>query len=189
MDKEKSDDVEKENVEMRIGEMKKQFQKSYEIFMNANVELSKLSFDNNLKLQDKPTGIDLNKGDINEILTADSLDESIELLRCKIDKDDDKIKSAFPDISKLLKIMSNLQLEMDGLNENQNLFAKLAIDVNEEMNRFEKEIELSANQLSELTGDHSDEEEGEEADDEISDSFTNQIDLDEKNFDSEFCSD
>lgn len=188
MDKEKSSgDVEKENVELRIGEMKKQFQKSYEIFINANVELSKLSFDN-LKHQDKPIGIDLNKHDMNEILIADSVDESIDLLRSKIDKDDDKIKSAFPDISKLLKIMSNLQLEMDGLNENQNLFAKLATDVNEEMNRFEKEIEHSANQLSDLTAEHSDEEEGEEADDEISDSFANQIDFDE-NFDSEFCSD
>ena len=64
MDKEKSSaDVEKENVELRIGEMKRQFQKSYEIFINANVELTKLSFDT-LKHQDKPIGIDLNKQDM-----------------------------------------------------------------------------------------------------------------------------
>lgn len=188
MDKE----IEKENVEMRIGEMKNQLQKSYEIFMNANAELSKLSFDN-LKLQDnKPLASDvfesLNKVEINEILAADSVDDSIKLLRSKISDEDDKMKNAFPDLSKLLKIMSNLQTEMNGLKEKQNIFAKLANDVNEEMNRFEKEIDRTATQLSEITGEHTDEEEGVDGDDEISDSFANQIDLDD-DFDSEFCSD
>lgn len=189
MDKEKSEEgCEKENVEIRIGEMKKQFQKSYEIFVNANAELSKISFDS---MKDKPIGSEaiasLNTTEVNEILTADSVDDSIKLLRSKINNDDENLKSAFPDISKLLKIMSNLQSEMDGLKEKQNIFTKLATDVNEEMNRFEKEIEMTANQLSELTGEHTDEEEGVEGDDEISDSFAQQFENDD--FDSEFYSD
>lgn len=190
--KEKSSDngeKEKENIERRIGEMKKQFQKSYEIFIKANVELSKLSFDG-LK-QNFPIVTEnlsnLNANEVDEILTADTVDDSIKILQSKISDEDENLKNSFPDISKLLKIMSNLKIEMDGLKEKQDSFAKLTTDVNEEMNRFEREIEIASNQFSELTGDHSDEEQGVDADDEISDTLTNQ--LEDENFDSEFYSD
>lgn len=190
--KEKSSDngeKEKENIERRIGEMKKQFQKSYEIFIKANAELSKLSFDG-LK-QNFPIVTEnlsnLNANEVDEILTADTVDDSIKILQSKISDEDENLKNSFPDISKLLKIMSNLQIEMDGLKEKQDSFAKLTTEVNEEMNRFEREIEIASNQFSELTGDHSDEEQGVDADDEISDTLTNQ--LEDENFDSEFYSD
>lgn len=189
MDKEKSSG-EPENIELRINEMKNQFQKSYEIFMNANSELSKISF-SSFKLQDKSFNSEavtsLNSQDVDEILTAGSVDNSIEVLRSKISTDDENFKKTFPDISKLLKIMNHLQLEIDGLKDKQDQFAKLANDVNEEMNRFEKELDLTATQMSEITGEHSDEEIGEDADDEISDTATFQDNDDA--FDSEFYSD
>lgn len=191
MDKEKSENGEKENIELRIGEMKQQFQKSYEIFMKANAELSKLSFES-LLLQEKDFGSaaisNLKTKEVDEILTADSIDDSIKLLRTKIDKDEGNSKTSFPDVAKLINIMNNLRFEIDGMKEKQDSFAKLASDVNEEMNRFERELELTATHLSELTGEHSDEEYGEDADDEISDSFANQDDDNEK-FDSDFLSD
>jgi methyl-accepting chemotaxis protein len=94
------------------------------------------------------------------------LDDSIKVLRNKINTDEDQFKNAFPDITKLLNIMSNLQTEIDSLKEKQSDFAQLANDVNEEMNRFEKELETTANQLTEITAEYSNEEEGQEADDE-----------------------
>lgn len=184
MDKEKE-----ENVEFKIGEMKKQFQKSYEIFMNANAELSKLSFNNfSIKSTQATNAIaNLPTKDIDDIFAAESLDDSIKILRTKINTDEDQFKNAFPDITKLINIMSNLQCEIDGLKEKQNDFAKLAVDVNEEMNRFEKELEATANQLSELTAEYSNEEEGEEADDEADSSVFKGEEGDD--FDSDFDSD
>lgn len=189
MDKEKLSG-EPENVELRMNEMKNQFQKSYEIFMNANAELSKISFIN-FKLQDTSFSSDavagLNAQDVSEILSAGSVDGSIEMLRSKISCDDENFKKTFPDISKLLKIMNSLQTEIDGLKDKQDEFAKLSNDVNEEMNRFEKELDATATQLSEITGEHSDEEIGDDADDEISDSATFRENDDD--IDSEFYSD
>lgn len=188
--KEKMGGCEPENIELRINEMKNQFQKSYEIFMSANAELSKISF-SNFNFQDKTFNSEavagLNASDVDEILTAGSVDDSIEKLRTKISTDDENFKKTFPDISKLLKIMNNLQSEIDGLQDKQDQFSKLANDVNEEMNRFEKEIDAAASQMSEITGEHTDEEIGEDADDEISDTATFQDNDDE--IDSEFFSD
>lgn len=152
--------VEPEALETRIGEMKKQFQKSYDIFIKANDELSKLSF-NSLILKDNKNILDdafssLNKTDVNEILDAKSIDESLQKLRTKIHEDNEKFKNSFPDVSKLLKIMSNLHVDIESLKEQQNKFVKLTNDIHEEMNRFEKQIDDTASQLEELVTDSSD---------------------------------
>ncbi|KAG5670958.1 hypothetical protein PVAND_001187 [Polypedilum vanderplanki] len=142
-------------IETRIGEMKKQFQKSYDIFMRAHDELTKLNFEHltvhreNRELNEAISK--LNTSDVNEILGTTSIDDSIQILRSKINSDEEKIKSTFPDITKLLKIMNNLQIDIESLREQQDKFVKLTNDVHEEMNRFEKEIEEASNQLDDLT--------------------------------------
>lgn len=154
MDKDKVNEPEPP-IETRIGEMKKQFQKSYDIFMRAHDELTKLNFDHltlhreNRELNEAISK--LNTNDVNEILGSASIDDSIKILRSKINSDDEKIKSTFPDITKLLKIMNNLQIDIESLREQQDKFVKLTNDVHEEMNRFEKEIEETSNQLDDLT--------------------------------------
>lgn len=178
-------------LESRIGEMKKQFQKSYEIFIKANEELSKLNFDylnlyeskENQTLNDIFSNLDVK--DVNEILGAKSIDDSIQKLRSKIHEDDEKFKTSFPDITKLLKIMNSLQTDIESLKEQQDKFVKLTQEVNEEMNRFEKEIEDSANQLDDLVTESFNEEDETSDDDCNGDEFG---DLNKDNFDSE-CSD
>ena len=176
-------------LESRIGEMKKQFQKSYEIFIKANEELSKLNFDylnlyeskESQALNDIFSNLDVK--DVNEILGEKSIDDSIQKLRSKIHKDDEKFKTSFPDVTKLLKIMNSLQTDIESLKEQQDEFVKLTQDVNEEMNRFEKEIEDSANELDDLVT--------ESLDDETSDDDCNEDEfgeLNKYNLDSE-CSD
>lgn len=193
---EKNQKVELVPIESRIGEMKKQFQKSYEIFIKANEELSKLNFDYMSLYESKENeAIDeilrLDVKDVNDILGAQSIDDSIDKLRSKIREDDEKFKSSFPDISKLLKIMNNLQVDIESLKDQQDYFVKLTKDVNEEMSRFEREIENSASQLDDLTVESLD---GEEADDEETDTDSSDENNDEfgefsrDNLDSE-CSD
>lgn len=184
-------------LESRIGEMKKQFQKSYEIFIKANEELSKLNFDYLSLYESKENEaisdiLKLDVKDVNEILCADSIDDSIEKLRSKIREDDEKFKTSFPDITKLLKIMNNLQVDIESLKEQQDQFVKLTQDVNEEMNRFEKGLEESTNYLDDLVVESiNSDENGEEQEDETDSSTENDEELEDlyiDNIDSE-CSD
>jgi chromosome segregation ATPase len=146
---------EEESMELKIGEMKKQFQKSYDIFMKANEELSKLSFDYLTSIKDNETfssNFDkISDVDVHDILNAPTIDDSIEKLRSKIHGDDEKFKNTFPDVAKLLKIMNNLQTDIESLRTKQDNFVKLTNEVNDEMNRFEKQIENISSDLDDLT--------------------------------------
>lgn len=175
--------TEAENLETRISEMKSQFQKSYDIFMKAHDDLSKISFDPSTF----PTGDNfgalskLEPKDVNEILDAGSIDDCISTLRSKLRPDDKPAQNTFPDVTELLSIMNGLQTDIESLTENQKHFTKLASDVNAEMSMFEKRMEESAEQLNDLVVeslDGSDTSQPEECSDE-----------EEENFGSEWFSD
>lgn len=144
---------EAENLEFRITEMKSQFQKSYDVFIKAHEDLSKISFDpSTFAASGGNLGslAQLDTKDIDEILDAGSIDDCISTLRSKVKTDDDNIQNNFPDVTKLLSIMNGLQTDIESLTENQNRFTKLTNEVNEEMSMFEKRMEDSINQLDEL---------------------------------------
>ena len=90
--------------------------------------------------------------------------------------------------------MNNLQTDIEALKEQQDNFVKLTQDVHDEMNRFEKEIENSANQLDDLIvesleGDENDETEtGEEEEDEEEANNVEYEEFNRYNLDSD-CSD
>lgn len=144
---------EAEDLELRISDMKSQFQKSYDIFIKAHEDLSKISFDpatfappgENLE-----TLAHLETKDINEIIGAGSIDACISALRSKIESDDKQHENTFPDVTKLLSIMNELQTDVESLAANQKQFSKLSDDVNTEMSLFEKRMEDSVSQLNDL---------------------------------------
>lgn len=144
------DILETGSVEKRISQMKAQFQRSYDVFIKANEELSKISIESlDLTSAGSSQFAGLNSDEINEIVDAGSVDDSLSKLRLKIEPDIDETDT-FPDISRLLNIMSSLQSDIDSMTENQKQFARLSEDVNQEMNLFEKRMEDSMNQLNEL---------------------------------------
>lgn len=145
--------AEAEGLELRMSVMKSQFQQSYDIFMKAHEELSKITFDSSTF----PPGsgslgplMQLETNDVNEIVGAGSIDGSISILRAKMGKNDADNLNTFPDVKKLLSIMNGLKIDIESLNENQKKFAKLSEEVNNEMNMFEKRMEDSISQLDDL---------------------------------------
>lgn len=169
---EKEQTIEAENLEARITKMKAQFQQSYDVFIKAHEELSKISFES---LSSKSNAINLGPlaqlgaGDINEIVAAGSIDDCISTLRSKIKTDNDDHLSTFPDVAKLLSIMSGLQSDIESLTKNQKKFSKLTEDVDNEMSMLEKRLEDSVTQLDELVAESSDGSEASHPDDESSD--------------------
>lgn len=145
-----------ESLELRISEMKSQFQQSYDVFIRAHEELSKISFDS---LQSASAGVEsrlgplshLEPGDVNEIIDAGSIDDCLSTLRSKIKPENkDDPNNTFPDITKLLCIMNGLQTDIHSLTENQKQFSQLTEDVSNEMSLFEKRMEESISQLDDL---------------------------------------
>lgn len=142
-----------ENLELRISEMKAQFQQSYDVFIKAHEELSKISFDSStIPISCESLGplSKLQKEDVNEIVSAGSIDQCISMLRSKVPNTEAEHPSTFPDVTKLLSIMSGLQLDIESLTENQKQFSKLTEDVNNEMSMIEKRIENSVQQIGDL---------------------------------------
>lgn len=163
-----------ENLELRISEMKSQFQQSYEVFMKAHEELSKISFES-LNLT-SATGDEclgplsqLEPDDVNEIIQAGSIDDCLSSLRSKIKPVGDEQPEIFPDVSKLLMIMSDLQSDIHSLTENQKQFSELTEDVNNEMSVFEKRMEASISQLDDLVVESLDGSDSSEHEDHLSD--------------------
>lgn len=155
MNKKDKSSEEQPALESRISIMKQQFQKSYDIFIKAHDELLKISFDNltlpenkDFKINEKFTNLDTE--DVKDILASKSVDDSIQKLQSKVNHDDENFINTFPDITKLIKIMNSLQGDIKSLKEQQDSFTKLANDVKDEMNRFEKEIEGTSSQLNDL---------------------------------------
>lgn len=143
---------EAENLEHRISEMKSQFQKSYDVFIKAHEDLSKISFDSSTFTSNgNPGGLaQLDSNDINDILDAGSIDACLSSMRSKVKSESDSIPNTFPDVTKLLSIMSGLKTDIESLTENQKQFAQLTNEVNEEMSMFEKRMEDSLSQLDDL---------------------------------------
>lgn len=185
---EKEEVLEAESLELRISEMKSQFQQSYDVFIKAHEELSKISFDS-LNLTSSGSGERFNPlsqlevDDVNEIVEAGSIDDCLSTLRSKMKPDDEKHPNTFPDITKLLCIMSGLQSDIHSLTENQKQFSQLSDDVNKEMSLFEKRMEDSVSQLNDLVVESLDGSDSGQHDDERSD------DEDEETFGSESFSD
>lgn len=157
--KDEEEILEAESLELRISEMKSQFQQSYEVFMKAHEELSKISFDPDV-LTSSGTSLGplakLETKDINEIVHAGSIDDCILKLRSKIKSEDDEHENTFPDVTKLLKIMSGLQVDIESLTESQNQFSKLTDDVNQKMVLIEKRLQDSVSQLDDLVVESAD---------------------------------
>lgn len=153
MMKDEEEILKAESLELRISEMKSQFQQSYDVFMKAHEELSKISFDPDVLTT---SGVSLGplakleKEDVNEIVHAGSIDDCISKLRSKITCEDEEHEITFPDVTKLLKIMSGLQVDIESLTESQNQFSKLSEDVNQEMILIEKRLQDSVSQLDDL---------------------------------------
>lgn len=149
-----------ESLELRISEMKSQFQKSYEVFLKAHEELSKISFDPSVfRISGESLGplAQLEAKDVNEILEAGSIDECLSTLRSKVDcEEKEKDVNTFPDVSKLLRIMNGLQTDLQSMSENQKQFSKLSADVNVEMSLFEKRMEDSMSQLEDAAVESTD---------------------------------
>jgi hypothetical protein len=175
MDKEEI--TETENLELRISEMRTQFQQSYDVFIKAHEELSRISFDPStiITSSDNLDAFSLETKDINEIVGAGSVDLSVATLRSKVKPTVDGQPNTFPDVSKLLNIMSSLQVDIESLTENQKRFTKLTDDVNQEMSVFEKRMEESISQLDDLVvesldgsegSQHGDDEDDDDDDDE-----------------------
>lgn len=145
--------TEAESLEHRISEMKSQFQKSYDVFIKAHEDLSKITFDSStLSASGETSGVlaQLNSTDINEILDAGSIDACLSSMRSKVKKESDSVPSTFPDVTKLLSIMSGLKTDIESLTENQKQFTQLTNDVNEEMSMFEKRMDESMSHLNDL---------------------------------------
>lgn len=144
---------EAENLELRISEMKTQFQKSYDVFIKAHEQLAKISFDSST-FTPSTGGLgalsQLETKDIDEILGAGSIDECISTLREKTDEEQKPLENTFPEVTKLLSIMNSLQTDIESLTESQKHFTKLADDVNQEMSLFEARMDDSINQLEDL---------------------------------------
>lgn len=176
---------EAENLELRISEMKTQFQKSYDVFIKAHEQLAKISFDSST-FTPSAGGLgalsQLDTKDIDEILSAGSIDACISALREKTNDDEhEPTENTFPEVSKLLSIMNGLQTDIESLTESQKHFTKLAEDVNQEMSLFEARMEDSINQLEDLVvesidgSDTSQREEFTDGDEEEEESFGSEI--------------
>src|SRR5690349_17887986 len=83
---EKEEIAEAVSLEHRISEMKTQFQQSYDVFIRAHEELSKISFDSSkFAAGDSLGGLsNLEANDVKEIVEAGSIDQCISTLRSKI---------------------------------------------------------------------------------------------------------
>lgn len=186
MDKEEI--AEAENLELRISEMKSQFQQSYDVFIKAHEELSKISFEpTNFSAPGETLGplAKLETKDINEIIDAGSIEECISKLRAKIKSGNEDFPSTFPDVTRLLSIMNGLQMDIESLQSNQKHFAKLTDDVNQEMSLCEKRMEDSIGQLDDLVVESLDGSESSKRDD---DEYSGEEE-EEETFGSESCSD
>lgn len=141
-----------ESLEHRISEMKTQFQQSYDVFIRAHEELSKITFDPSKfsSLETLGALTHLEAKDINEIIVAGSIDDCISALRSRIKSDKDEHSNTFPDVTKLLSIMNGLQVDIETLTENQKQFSKLSDEVNQEMKLFEVRMEESISELDDL---------------------------------------
>lgn len=178
--------TEAETLENRISEMKSQFQKSYDVFIKAHEELSRISFDSeafSAQSGDLGSLAKLETDDINEILNAGSIDECISALRSKIPIENVNTQNTFPDVSKLLAIMNSLQTDIESLSENQKQYTKLSNEVNAEMSMFEKRMEESICQLDNLAVETVDDLESSQSNGDCSD------EQEEENFGSESFSD
>lgn len=177
MDKEEV--LEAENLELRISQMKAQFQKSYDVFIKANEQLSKITFESlNFNSPDETLGVlsQMDTSDINEIVSAGSIDACLATLRSKLRIDKEAQRNTFPDITRLINIMSSLQTDIESLTENQKHFSQLTNDVNNEVSLLEKRMEDSIKQLNELTVESVDEDDSSQhdecsADDEEEETF------------------
>lgn len=151
MDKEEI--AEAENLELRISNMKTQFQESYNVFIKAHDELSRISFDPStiITSADNLGALSqLETKDVDEIVGTGSIDECMSTLRSKMKPELDDQPNTFPDVNKLLSIMSGLKIDIESLTESQLKFTKLTDDVNQELSMFEKRMEDSVAQLDEL---------------------------------------
>lgn len=176
-----------ESLENRISQMKAQFQQSYDVFIKAHEELSKVSFDSpNFTSAGASLGslAQFESDDINVIVEAGSVDECISTLRSKIKRSSDDHQNTFPDVTKLLSIMNGLQSDIKSLTENQKQFSKLSEDVNNKMSLLEKRTEDSVTQLNELVVESLDGSDSNQHDDECSD-----VGEEEESFGSESPSD
>jgi hypothetical protein len=153
--------AENENFEVKITELKSQLQKSYEVFRNAHDKLGKFSFDSTLFAASSSSGNSqdfaaLKPRDVKDIINAESIDDSISLFRSKTKFNSPIDKINFPNFTNFIKIMNDLQSNLESLKESQNTFSKLAEDVDEEMNVLQKRLEESLEGIKDLVVENDD---------------------------------
>lgn len=153
--------AENENFEVKISELKSQLQKSYEVFRNAHDQLGKFSFDSTSFAASSSSGnfqdfASLKPTDVKDIISAESIDDSIALFRSKTKFDSPVDKANFPNFTNFIRIMNDLQSNLESLKESQCTFSKMAEDVDEEMNVLQKRLEESLEEIKDLVVENDD---------------------------------
>lgn len=155
---------ETENVDLRISELKSQLQKSYDIFHKAHNQLGQFSFDSssfsassssNITCGDVPS---MNCDDLKEVLNAGSIEDTISVFKSKVEPGSQKYD--FPNFSNFMRIMNDLQSNLEVLQKSQDTYSKLADDVNGEMNMLQKRLEESVEEINDLIVEDLDDDDG-----------------------------
>jgi hypothetical protein len=184
--------AENENFEVKIGELKSQLQKSYEVFRNAHDQLGKFSFDSFPSAATSSSGnfeefSSLKAQDVKEIFNADSIDDSISIFRSKAKLFENPI--TFPNFTNFVRIMNDLQSNLESLKESQNTFSKLAEGVDEEMNVLQKRLEESLEEIKDLVVENLDDDDGFSSEDEDEDEEIEEEDEEEDSLGTESLTD
>ena len=154
-------------LETRINEMRMHFQQSYDLFMRAHDDLSKITFQR-LSFdieEDKQTEspIDfLEKKDVDEILNSVTINDSINVLSSKVNID--KVRSnKTPELCEFMSIISDLQFGIKSLVEKQEQLTEITEDVNEEINQIRTRTKETVLKLEDLIGEELESSEDEES--------------------------
>lgn len=155
------------SLEIRMKEMRVHFQQSYDLFMRAHDDLSKLtfqrlSFDIEEDKQDESPFNFLGKKDVDEILKSVSINETINVLRSKVNLDDVRSKKT-PELCEFMSIISDLQSGIKSLVLKQEQLTDITEDVNEEINQIRSRTQETVLKIEDLIGEELESSEDEEA--------------------------
>lgn len=154
------------SLEIRMKEMRMHFQQSYDLFMRAHEGLSKLtfqrlSFDIEADKEAKNPFDFLGKKDVDEILNSVSINETINVLRSKVNFDDVRSKKT-PELCEFMTIISDLQSGIKSLVQKQEQLTDISEDVNEEIEQIRTRTQEAVLKIEDLIGEESESSEDEE---------------------------
>lgn len=145
------------SLEIRMKEMRMHFQQSYDLFMRAHDDLSKLTFQRlsfdieEDKQAESPFNF-LGKKDVDEILNSVSINDTINVLRSKVNFDDVRSKKT-PELCEFMSIISDLQSGIKSLVIKQEQLTDITEDVNEEINQIRSRTQETVLKIEDLIGE------------------------------------